>query len=135
MELQEIRLQNLRRLVAIRFNGVVAQFARAIGKDRNQARFILHPEKPGGRWLGEKQAREIEATLGLPRLSLDFLDGDLSSPSLPDSSDNDAKELSAEDATLLDDVKRELAEREIPDHIRAAIRSLLSSTPKKTSDK
>lgn len=70
-DLKKIRLENLHRLLNQRFKGVKAEFARAIGKDKNQARFILNPEKPGGRWLGERQAREIEEKLQLPRAWLD----------------------------------------------------------------
>lgn len=71
MDVREIRLANLRRLLNDRFNNVVAEFARAIDKDPNQARFILNPTKPGGRWLGERLARTIEKRLNLTPGSLD----------------------------------------------------------------
>lgn len=73
MDVKNIRLANLHRLLASRFNGVIARFAEGIGKDANQARFILYPEKPGGRWLGERLARQIERKLGLPDGYLDSI--------------------------------------------------------------
>lgn len=42
------------------------------GKDRNYIRFLLNPEKPGGRWMGESLAAELEAAFGIPVGSLDI---------------------------------------------------------------
>lgn len=68
---QIARLANLRDVWQSRFGGNINALARAIEKDRNQVRVTLHPDKPGGRWIGEELAREIEAALKLPHLSLD----------------------------------------------------------------
>lgn len=70
-DVRKIRLDNLRSILQNRFNGVIAELARAIGKDANYTRFILNPEKAGGRWIGEKIARDIEGKL---RLSANWLD-------------------------------------------------------------
>lgn len=64
-DIKQIRLENLHLLLNSRFKGNKAALARALKKDKNQTRFILHPEKSGGRNIGEKQAREIEKELGL----------------------------------------------------------------------
>lgn len=48
-----------------RFGSNAAALARALGKDAPYVRFRLHPEKPGGRWIGERLAREIELKLDL----------------------------------------------------------------------
>lgn len=71
-EIKQIRLENLHLLLNTKFGGVKASLARGIKKDVNQTRFLLHPEKSGGRWLGEKQAREIEAVLKLDSGWLDI---------------------------------------------------------------
>lgn len=65
MDVQQRRLRRLRELWATRFNGVTADLARAIDKDANQTRFILYPDKAGGRRIGERLARQIEERLGL----------------------------------------------------------------------
>lgn len=41
------------------------------GKDRNYIRFLLNPEKPGGRWMGESLASELEGAFGIPAGALD----------------------------------------------------------------
>ncbi|WP_148716463.1 S24 family peptidase [Chitinolyticbacter meiyuanensis] len=71
MQIQQIRHANLVKLLNERFDGVIAQLAKASGKDRNYVRFLIYPEKPGGRAMGEKLAREIETALGLPSGWLD----------------------------------------------------------------
>ena len=53
-------------LVRTRFNGVIAHFAAAIDKPPSQVRTWLFPDSAGGRRMGEKMARHIEAKLGLP---------------------------------------------------------------------
>lgn len=71
MDTREVRLANLQALVATRFGNSVAAFARAIERDYNQTRVLLNPTGPGGRWLGERLARQIEDKLELDPLSLD----------------------------------------------------------------
>ncbi len=75
MDVQNRRLRRLRELWATRFNGVTADLARAIGKDANQTRFVLYPDRAGGRRIGERLARQIEERLGLPQGYLDREDG------------------------------------------------------------
>lgn len=117
METREIRLKNLLGLLGERFGGVVAEFARAIGKDPNQARFILNPQKAGGRWVGERLAREIEEKLALGRGWLDEDHGG-------GASEDPERE-------FLDEIAQGIASHEVPDHIKQTIKTLISSSPKK----
>ena len=71
MDVSEQRLENVKLILATRFGGTIAKLAAAIGRDANQTRFILNPNKPGGRNIGEKLARTIEARLGLDPFTLD----------------------------------------------------------------
>ena len=75
MTIGAIRHQNLCWLLKHRFGGVQARLADAIGRNPNQARFLLNPEGPGGRWMGEKVARDIEKRLGLDPNSMDLPNG------------------------------------------------------------
>jgi hypothetical protein len=71
MDTKQVRLENLRQLWRDRFDGNIAAMARAVSVSSNQMRFYLNPEKPGGRWMGEEFARNIEHILELPRGWLD----------------------------------------------------------------
>lgn len=71
METKQMRLTKFREIWQNRFGGNIAALARALGSSANQVRFYLNPEKPGGRWMGEDFARDIERILTLPRGYLD----------------------------------------------------------------
>jgi phage repressor protein C with HTH and peptisase S24 domain len=65
---REIRLANVKRLIEARFDGVDADFARAIEKSPAQVWQFLN----GERNIGERLARQIEARLQLPTGALDL---------------------------------------------------------------
>lgn len=67
MDDAQIRRANLASIVETRFNGVLAECARAIGRDDAQLWTIMN----GGRNIGERLARDIEKKLGLARRELD----------------------------------------------------------------
>lgn len=71
METKQIRLEKFREIWQRQFGGNIAALARALDSSANQVRFYLNPEKPGGRWMGEEFARDIERILNLPRGYLD----------------------------------------------------------------
>lgn len=75
MNVADIRHENLCWLLKHQFNGVQARLAVAVGRDPNQVRVLLRPQGPGGRWMGEKVARDIERRLGLPANRMDVLNG------------------------------------------------------------
>ena len=118
METKQIRLENFRAIWQDRFNGKIAALARALGSSANQVRFYLNPEKPGGRWMGEDFARDIERILGLERNYLDREPGD------------DAA-LPPEDQRFINEVATGLHDRDIPEHIKQTILTLISSSPEK----
>lgn len=62
----DVRRQNLRTLIRERFDGVNAALCRATGKNANLINLILSNNESIRRNMGEKLAREIEVSLGLP---------------------------------------------------------------------
>jgi len=70
-EVHLARLTNLKKILQEECGGVIAELARRIGKDSNYTRFILNPDKTGGRTIGEKMARHIEESCGKPIYWLD----------------------------------------------------------------
>lgn len=79
-DVRHIRTANLRKILKERYDGNIAAMARATKMDRNQVRFILYPEKPGGRLVGEKLARKLEIELMLQAKQLDHDPNDESFP-------------------------------------------------------
>lgn len=71
METQDIRLARFRLIWERDYKKNITALAKVLEKDKNQVRFYLNPEKPGGRWMGEDMARYIEFKLALPPLWLD----------------------------------------------------------------
>lgn len=67
VKIQDVRRDNLRRLIADRHQGNVTAFAESIGKRQSQLADTLDGRKS----FGEKVARAIEASAGLVPLSLD----------------------------------------------------------------
>ena len=63
----QIRRENLAHIVEMRFGKVIAECARAIGRDDAQLWALLN----GVRNIGERLARDIEQKLGLPENELD----------------------------------------------------------------
>ena len=100
-ELRQVRLENLHKILNARFKGVKSALARSLDKDVNQTRFILHPEKAGGRWIGEKQAREIEGSLGIDKGWLD-IDHDLDDKELQSSIVETQEPLSPREKAFVD---------------------------------
>jgi len=70
-EVHLARLTNLKKILQEECGGVIAELARRIGKDSNYTRFILNPDKTGGRTIGERMARHIEESFGKPIYWLD----------------------------------------------------------------
>ena len=66
MNKREFRRQRLQTLIDDRFNGVVADFARAVGKDQTYIARMLYPEdKPQAKSIGEKIIADISSALGI----------------------------------------------------------------------
>jgi hypothetical protein len=80
-DVRRTRHSRLMQLYKERFEENAAALARALGKEPAFIRFRLQPEKPGGRWIGEKLAREIEQKLELPDRWMDGVDGPTSGAS------------------------------------------------------
>lgn len=83
MDVRENRLERFRQILAEQCGGVIAELARRIDKSAPQVRVMLNPEKTGGRWIGEKLARDIELRLALPRGWLDQEGGGEEIPAAP----------------------------------------------------
>lgn len=88
MDVKAIRLANMEHLIADRFGGTVASFARAIQKAPSQ----VHQWQEGVRTISEVSARNIEARLGLTTGTLDVplegaAVGELPQPPAPDDDD------------------------------------------------
>lgn len=81
MSTAEIRRHNLNQLVETRYKGVAADLARAIGRDDAQVWQLLSGPENGGRNIGERLARHIEAALELQQGDLDRID--MHAPSSP----------------------------------------------------
>lgn len=69
MDIADVRRQALRRLIATTFGGVARQMALACQKPERQINDML--ATPPRKSFGEKVARNIEESLGLPPLYLD----------------------------------------------------------------
>lgn len=70
-DVMEVRRQNLRSLIAEKYQSVNASFSRAVGKDANYVNLILTSNPQIRRNMGEKFAREVEKLLGLPVMWFD----------------------------------------------------------------
>jgi phage repressor protein C with HTH and peptisase S24 domain len=80
MDIFEARRANLLSLIAERFGGTQSAFASAIDRQSDYVSRLVH----GHKGLGERLARHIEATLGLPSGWLDELhDEDSGLPPMP----------------------------------------------------
>lgn len=132
------RREQLKSLIDARFGGVQADFARAIKRSPAQVNQWLS----GHRLLGDAGARHIEITLGLP---IGFFDGgDAPSTIVPEASaavhhpDTEpgpqaAEILSPADAKFLGQITQGMQERDIPEHVRLSILTLIASSPEKKS--
>ena len=80
MNKREFRRQRLQALIDDRFNGVVADFARAVGKDQTYIARMLYPEdKPQAKSIGEKIIADIATALGIKS---DWFDSDEDLPAV-----------------------------------------------------
>lgn len=75
MDIREVRRRNLKALMDREFKGIrgaQSRLAERLGKPQNFiSRCLAAPEKAGAKTIGEDFAREIEATFGLDRYSMD----------------------------------------------------------------
>lgn len=76
--MNEVRRQNLRRLIDDKFSGRDADFARYCGIEPARISQVLSKTYRDGKNFGEKAARNIEQAAGLPALFLDQSDADFS---------------------------------------------------------
>jgi hypothetical protein len=79
MNVNEIRRINVIAMISRQYNGIAADFARAIERSDSQvSQWITGGEK--GRSIGEKSARHIEKQCDLPRGTLDHPDMQIAAP-------------------------------------------------------
>src|SRR5690606_33075987 len=71
MGIYETRRNNLRLLIDQKAGGNMAEFGRAVGRERAQIKQYLSPDYNEGRSIGERVARDIEQKIGVPRGALD----------------------------------------------------------------
>jgi hypothetical protein len=69
--LADTRRLNFKRLIQERYEGSIAAFSRATDKNPNLMALVLSNNPTIRRTMGERQAREIEAKMGLPERWLD----------------------------------------------------------------
>jgi hypothetical protein len=73
--LAEVRRLNLKKFIDEKFDGNRAAFSRAAGKNANLIVLALAPNEKIRRSIGERLARDIEETMGLPNGWLDLDSG------------------------------------------------------------
>lgn len=115
MDISELRRHNFKRFISEDCDGNAAEAARRIKRSSSQVNDLISGRKS----FGEKFARDIEPLMGKPR---DWLDQDHNSYDLPPA-----------DAQFLNEVRQDLAVYQVPEHIKQAIVTLITSSPKKTS--
>src|SRR3954470_3944029 len=71
MNMNSVRRNNLKAIIANWKDGTVAQFGRDTGIDESRLSQVLSEKYRQGNNFGEKAARAIEAAAGLPSMSLD----------------------------------------------------------------
>lgn len=71
MDIKEIRKARLRQIINLKFGGVMARLAEAIGRQSSYVARILAESSDHSRNIGEKLAREIEEACDLPYRYLD----------------------------------------------------------------
>ncbi|MBD1586720.1 S24 family peptidase [Pseudomonas typographi] len=71
MDIKEIRKLRLKQLINLKFGGVMARLAEAIGRQSSYVARILSDNPDHGRNIGEKLARQIEEACDLPYRYLD----------------------------------------------------------------
>lgn len=118
MTAEEFRLENLKALVA-EFGSIVAVAERADTAAPYLSQIINRvPSRTGKpRDVGPDLARKLEAGCDKP---IGWMDIDHSASTLP-----------PEDARFISEIQQDVAVYAVPDHIKQAILTLISSTPKK----
>lgn len=81
MDIKEIRKARLQQIVNLKFGGVMARLADAIGRQSSYVARILSTNSDHGRNIGERLAREIEEACDLPYR---YLDAPFDAEFLPD---------------------------------------------------
>lgn len=113
MNIEETRIANLQRLIDERFEKTASKLALAIGRQSGYLSRVLNRKKG----FGEDFARDIERILELPRGHLDREPDDAALPPA--------------DQQFVEAVATGLHDRDIPEHIRQTILTLISSSPEK----
>lgn len=113
---QDIRRQNLKDLIADDFGGNASLLCRAINRSASQINDLL----AGRKSFGEKFARSIEPLLNKEPKWFDA----------PHSRGS-----AGADPGFIQSVSSAAADRDIPEHIKQSILTLISSSPKKTDAK
>lgn len=110
----QIRRERLREVIDRDFDGKAGRLADAIKRPRPNISQVLSGSRP----FGEALARDIERILELPRGYLDW-------------ETDDHADLPPEDQRFINEVATGLHDREIPEHIKQTILTLISSSPEK----
>ena len=108
-----IRRERLQEVVDSLFDGYSGRLADAIKRPRPNISQVLSGKRP----FGEALARDIEQILELPR---GYLDREAEDSAMPPA-----------DQQFVDAVAAGLHDREIPEHIRQTILTLITSSPEK----
>lgn len=120
MGTDEIRLDNLNLLVT-EF-GSIAEVARRSGTSEKYLWQLLNGvafQKTGNkRNVGRVLARKLETGCGKP---VGWMDVDHSANNLP-----------PQDAQFLNEIRQDVAQYDVPDHVKQAILTLITSSPRKT---
>ena len=119
MDTFTIRRANLRHLIDTKFGRNQAAFAEAVGCKPPQVNRWLSTTATDPRNITETSARSIERKLGL-------ISGWL------DQEHHGDTDLPAADAEFLDALQENIQTHDVPDHVKQAILTLISSSPKKS---
>jgi hypothetical protein len=120
MRPKDIRRNNLR--ILVNETGSAAEVARRCGASEKYLRQLLGEVEQRGtvRGMGDRTAKKIEEAFNKPD---GWMDADHSSSYLP-----------PEDGRFLKEVEMDIGKYAVPEHIKQTIITLITSSPKRTSD-